>query len=189
MQVDTPELLASYGLFDDGKRVLDLGCGEGFFAWRMKELPISSYVGMDIRKDCVKKARQLNLGSRFSFHFIDVANSCYHPNGFQSAEEFSIPCLPEAFDSIICHSLFTHLETEQAASRYVSECLRALKPNGLLWTTWFRCPPNEPDSSALRTCYQERFIRELLSPFQIVMERNGNTDSYHDQWEILAKKP
>ena len=103
-------------------------------------------------------------------------------------EMFTLPFLTESFDSILCHSLFTHLETEPVATRYLKEIKRLLKPQGLLWTTWFRDPPNNPCSWAERTVYSEQFIRSQLSDFIFLVERKGETTQYHDQWELLCRK-
>ena len=189
--IDTPDTLASLGFFIPGSVVLDLGCGSAPFTDLIRTFPIATYVGMDIRRTALATARHRNLPPHFLFlELSDLYNPAYNEQGRTSPASFTLPFLPDTFSSVICHSLFTHLETEGIAACYLREITKVLKPKGLLWTTWFRSPPNEVSTSALRTVYSDRFIRHILASYDIIYEKGGDSTSYHDQWELgLRLKP
>jgi len=91
-------------------------------------------------------------------------------------------------DAVICHSLFTHLDTEVIARHYMNEIRRVLKPGGLLWITFFSSPPNEVGGGTARTVYSMDFIKQLLVGFEDLKESGGLTTGYHDQLEISCVK-
>jgi SAM-dependent methyltransferase len=188
---DTPEILDQLGFFVDGNMVLDIGCGVGFFAKWMADhtVPIGGYLGLDVRKNCVAKCEEMRLPSHYKFKHIDVFNPTYNFRGITKPEEYTLPVLDESVDAIICHSLFTHLDTEPVARRYMMEIDRVLGEGGLLWTTWFLDPPNNVSDGAKRTVYKKTLVDELLLPYERILQFGGDTEGYHDQFYIAVRKP
>lgn len=100
-----------------GRRVLECGCGGGYFFKRLKEKkPTISYYGIDLSEEQIKCAK---------------ANNPKHEDRFQVASWDNIPFDDEYFDCII------FLETigyAQDVDRLISECHRVLKPGGRLFS-------------------------------------------------------
>ena len=188
---DTPEILDELGFFQEGNMVLDIGCGLGFFAKWMVEhsVPIGGYLGLDVRKACVAKCEEMALPKHYKFQHIDVFNPTYNFRGVVKPEEFVLPVATASVDSIICHSLFTHLDTEAVATHYMREIGRVLGEGGQLWTTWFLDPPNKVNDGAKRTVYKKEFVDGLLAPYQRKLQFGGDTEGYHDQFYIAVEKP
>ncbi len=93
---------------DHDAHILDLGCGEGYYTWRMKETlnnPNNTYYGLDISKEAI------NMATKYTrdIHWI-VGNSK------------NIPVLDHSMD-VIC-ALFTVVNKE--------ELERCLAPNGFI---------------------------------------------------------
>lgn len=187
-RLNTPDLLASHGLFQPDSAILDLGCGSGMLADYLTDSDIACYVGADVRYQALSAIQAKSYPPHFLFLGLNVYNPLYAVLRTGKAEDFTLPFVDSTFSAIVCHSLFTHLERESAVIAYMAELKRLLKPNGFLWTTWFRSPPNQPSDSAIRTVYKDSFIRTQLAGYEVVDEYGGLTDAFHDQWEILARK-
>lgn len=187
---DTQDYLAENGFFQKYTHVLDLGCSDGFFASEIRQRGFK-YVGIDIQKKRIAHACLRFHERRDSFRFIhrDIKNQFYNPNGKVDPMEMTLPFEDNSFDNIVCHSLFTHLSPLEATKRYISEIRRVARPGCLLWTTWFKSPPNKPTNDEARTVYSERDIRKNLEDFTLLRERGGKSNGYHDQWEMIHRKP
>ena len=136
-KIDTPDTLSGLGFFKG--KVVDIGCGVAPIAdWIDKNGGDVSYYGLDVCEakiiDCKTRFRNNPF---FTFRYLPVYNKLYYPYGIIDAENISISIPSNQVDSIICHSLFTHLSSFSAAISYMNEIKRLLKPGGLLWTTWF----------------------------------------------------
>lgn len=190
VKLDTPELLDSLEFFKDGYHVLDIGCGQAFMAkYLRKKNKEIWYHGFDVSLGNIKHCRNLFINEiRYKFVFLPFKSDTYSPQGELSAESFTLKFPDSSVDSVICHSLFTHLDTEPIARRYMSEIKRVLKDGGKLWTTWFSNPPNDVSDGTRRTVYNYDFIEEMLEEFESIYWNGGLTTSYHDQLEIACVK-
>jgi SAM-dependent methyltransferase len=93
----TPQLLRPF-LAD--RRVVELGCGSGLLAGKLIELGAASYLGVDIAKPAIEKARRSYHGrDRIEFMIGDIG---------------SLPQIPA--DLVISLGLFDWLADEQIAS-------------------------------------------------------------------------
>jgi len=172
-----------------GDVVLDIGCGNGRTALFAQSLPISRFIGIDPLKPSIKFCRKaFRSDPRFTFEHIDLHNPQYNPRGRVRPESFTLDLASTSVDVVLCFSLFTHLENEATADRYMSEIRRVLKPGGRLFASWFRSPPNSLSTSAFRTVYQESTIRPMYSGFEILTERGGQTTDMNDQWCLIAER-
>jgi ubiquinone/menaquinone biosynthesis C-methylase UbiE len=106
-----------------GRRILDVGCGNGRHMAAAYALPLSRAVGVDINLKDLKAARdRLRFHERVGAHgggrrFLSAADSRRLP--FRSA----------AFDVVICSEVLEHIPDHHKA---LSEAVRVLTPGGLL---------------------------------------------------------
>jgi SAM-dependent methyltransferase len=127
----------------DGKHlrsIFDFGCGCGRQARQLilqtaAPLP-ERYVGVDVSKTmidwCVENITPYH--PQFTFHHHDVASQTYGP-GNSSARVRPLEFAPGTFTLVNAHSVFTHLEEDQAGF-YAHELSRLMAPDGLMRLTW-----------------------------------------------------
>jgi len=91
-------------------RVLDFGCGLGRIYEGAK--PFDYYVGVDI-------SHQYLMSFRAKYPNVHLV----------LIQDFKIPLLPNDFDTIICYSVFTHIQPEHM-DLILAQFHRVLKPRG-----------------------------------------------------------
>jgi len=181
--------LRSRNIIKAGMRILEIGSGNGRVAMGLVEDDVH-YTGLEPILASVEFCREAFAEfPRFTFKHVDVRNSFYNPTGNNSSESYRLPIPDNAFDLVIAASVFTHLETDEAAKNYLSCIHRALNRDGIMFSTWFRSPPNSISTTAERTVYGEAWIfSEVSRYFDIAESEHGTTTAYHDQWEIVGRK-
>ena len=118
--------------------VLDWGCGCGRLARQLiqqRQRP-GRYVGIDLHRGMVQWC-QRNLAphaSGFEFRHHDVRNIGLNPSG--TAEVLPFPVGDRSSSLVIAWSVFTHV-VQSAATFYLGELARVLRPGGFAVTTWF----------------------------------------------------
>jgi SAM-dependent methyltransferase len=118
--------------------VLDFGCGCGRLARQLiqqKPRP-RRYVGIDLHRGLVEWCRN-NLAPHapgFEFHHQDVHNKGLNPHG--QADVLPFPVRNQSVSLMLAWSVFTHVN-EAAATFYLEETARVLRPDGVLMSTWF----------------------------------------------------
>ncbi|MFH1354199.1 MAG: class I SAM-dependent methyltransferase [bacterium] len=146
------------GRFGRGDKYLDVGCGTGLM---LRHLPAGS-VGIDINPRHLKRAKKYVPESELR-------------QG--DAEQLEFP--DDFFSTVICTEVLEHLVDSDKA---VGEIKRVLRPEGvfigsvparsLLWRFRFLSSThyhNEPFHNE----YVKKEIRQLLSPFKLVLLKTG----------------
>lgn len=190
---NTPEILKDLGVFDEGKVVLDIGCGMANIPlWCLKNKIKIKYLGIDVRKQAIEICRNIidatDMKDDFHFEHLNIYNAAYNQFGKMLPELMNLPVEDDSVNAVICHSLFTHLDTEAVAIRYMREIDRVLRKGGILWTSWFLFPPNIKSEGAIRTVYDKKFVDTLLKDYEMLINFGGETDGYHDQWYVGVRK-
>lgn len=103
-------------LAGSGKRVLDVGCGDGFLALQLKK-NFKEVYGVDVNEIDLAIARRIN--PKKQVHFI-------------KASATNLPFKNEFFDVVICTDVIEHIKEDE---KVVSEVRRVLKKNGTLIIT------------------------------------------------------
>ncbi|MBV9081004.1 MAG: methyltransferase domain-containing protein [Elusimicrobia bacterium] len=99
----------------DRSRILDLGCGAGYWAARIAgRMPWAKVTGVDAGEPFIAKARQRYGGDRVSFQTADFAN---------------LPFAAGAFDCVYADNVLEHAFDVDAVLR---ECFRVLEAGGVL---------------------------------------------------------
>ncbi|QDU10749.1 class I SAM-dependent methyltransferase [Gimesia aquarii] len=174
-----------FGALESGDTVVDLGCGERF-APAMSLDPTIHYIGFDVNRDSVEKG-SLNY-PQYRWKHSNVRNEMYNPTGVIDPKTFQIPIEENVADLVICASLFSHLETFEVAKNYIHEIQRIIKPDGHIWISWFRSPPNEVCSDAKRTVFTEAEIINMIGGWlDLKLTIGGMTEDYHNQWIMLGQ--
>lgn len=108
-----------------GTRLLELGCGPGFYACRLSaEYPSLRTTGVDLSETLIRRAQDRAAARQLS--------NC----SFQHADAHSLPYASESIDSIVVSRLFLIVPDKEGIVR---EIYRVLKPSG-------RCFIAEPTS-------------------------------------------
>lgn len=95
----------------DARRVLDLGCGTGFFLAELDEKRPGA-VGLDISHDMLRVSEQYVPGARVV-----------------TADAERLPFAERSFDAVFCKGSLHHTRDHV---RFLSNCRRALTPRGVL---------------------------------------------------------
>jgi glycosyltransferase involved in cell wall biosynthesis/SAM-dependent methyltransferase/predicted O-methyltransferase YrrM len=145
-------------------RVLDVGSGTGQIARPLtRYLKDGSYEGIDIVAQSVQWC-QKTYSSRypnFHFHFADIYNKVYNPDGKHNASKYRLPFETSSFDFVFLTSVFTHM-LRQDMEYYLSEVVRVLKPAKRCLITYF-----------LLSAASWKFIKEGVSHYSFQHELAG----------------
>ncbi len=102
----------------NGDKVLDLGCGNGYYSYLLSKLPIKlSIIGIDNHVNAIDDAR----------NFVGVNNAEFIVN---NAEKLPFPI--NCFDKIIMSEVIEHVKDD---TKVLKEARRVLKENGILILT------------------------------------------------------
>jgi glycosyltransferase involved in cell wall biosynthesis/SAM-dependent methyltransferase len=124
-------------------RVLDIGSGTGRMARPLtRYLSAGNYEGIDIVAPSVQWCQRTYTSRypNFLFHFADIYNKAYNPDGKCTASEYRLPFETSSFDFVFLTSVFTHM-LPQDMEHYLSEVVRVLKPGKRCLITYFLINP------------------------------------------------
>ena len=120
--------------------VLEIGCGIGRDAIPLTEIigRQGSYLGIDIIKDSIDWCSENITKNHPNFKFIhyDIQDQLHNPHGISKTSQIRLPIKKQSVDRIILRSVFTHMFRDDIV-HYLTEFERVLKPNGLVYATWF----------------------------------------------------
>ncbi len=115
---------------DEGKYVLDVGCGVGVTPCYLAKKYGCRVVGVDISGRMVERsderAKREGVEDRVEFRVSDVQD---------------LPFEDDLFDAVLCESVIAFPTDKQRA---VNECVRVTKPGGYVGlneSTWLKAPP------------------------------------------------
>lgn len=107
--------LKVYDLSNEGKKVLDIGCGVGHIDGYLKEEYNKEVIGID-----------------FSGKMIELAQKKYKDIEFINISAEKLPFKNNTFDVVICDGVLHHLKVQGILEISISEIYRVLKPSGVL---------------------------------------------------------
>ncbi len=184
--------LQGLGLFSQGIRVLDIGCGCGRLAYALatdaalRELQVV-YTGMDVDRASIDWCAR-NISPRnphFTFYHADCYSPTYNPRGTIAAANYRFPHEDASFQLILLTSICTHV-LELDLRHYIEEVARLLSPGGVAYATFFLYDAaeavtagstrhgiafpfvhgpsavNREDYPTNAVAYQEAFVRDLV---------------------------
>ncbi len=126
-------LLRFYGRITAESRVLEIGCGLGRVAFPLRYVLSrkGGYTGFDIVRSKIEFLQRnfQPAHPNFRFHWSDVHNTYYNPEGHLRAADYRFPATDESVDIVFAASVFTHMLAENAA-HYFRETARVLRPGG-----------------------------------------------------------
>ena len=97
--------------------VLDLGCGEGYFARNLKYRGAGSIQGMDLSSEMIDRAREAESTEGLGIQY-------------RAGNATDLTCFEDgAFDRVVAVFLFNYLSSEQTKAT-MEEVIRVLKPGG-----------------------------------------------------------
>lgn len=100
-----------------GSDVLDLGCGEGYFARGLKRRGAASILGIDVSEEMIERAKEREQKEQLGI-------------SYRSGDATDLNDVPtESFDLCVAVFLFNYLNLEQTRHT-MREVYRALRPGG-----------------------------------------------------------
>jgi ubiquinone/menaquinone biosynthesis C-methylase UbiE len=104
----------------EGKKILDMGCGEGVWTFRFAEItdPKNVY-GSDFDVDQIKSIRNLT----------DKGRGGIPPENFVGCPGENLDFEDNTFDIVFHNEVLEHVQDDK---KTIEECLRVLKPGGLM---------------------------------------------------------
>lgn len=144
-----------------GERILDIGCGDGYFSHKIS-MRGAKVVGIDIHRKRLSQAHERNKNERTTFKYMNAEDLDYQDGGF---------------DKVISLCVIEHFEKPDAV---LQEVYRVLKPGGTLVFSadslsnpeitdrerfWHR------DRYAVQEYYTTESVEEKLSKAGMVLER------------------
>ena len=148
------EALKKHGVTDlKGKRVLDLGCGEGGELRNLIRYGArpENLCGIDLLPDRIAMAKEIS------------------PNiDFRCGDSSRLPYEGEMFDIVMQFTVFTSILDISMKQSIAHEMLRVLKPDGtILWYDYYMDNPGNPDVRGVK----QGEIFELFRGCQIYLKR------------------
>jgi len=118
-----PEMEFLFGKYiNAGDKILDLGCGNGR-AYPFVSGKGAFYTGVD-----------------FSEKLLKIAREKYPEADFQIGDALDLPLPDNSFSKILSVSVLHHIPSRELRQKFLKECRRILKPEGLLlltaWNLW-----------------------------------------------------
>jgi toxoflavin synthase len=114
------EQYSTFSLLPDlaGRSVVDLACGEGIYARKLKRRGASRVVGVDISAEMVALARQAETADPIGVEYLQ--------------SDVSIVGTEEHFDVAFCSYLFNYARSRDELRSLIESVARLLRPGGLV---------------------------------------------------------
>ena len=142
-----------------GLKVLDLGCGYGYYTDYFQNIG-AEVLGVDGSSKMIEIAK--NRYPNCSFDICDITES--------------FPFEDESFDLVFCNQVLMDVESVE---KVFSECYRILKPNGVFYYSIVH--PAFYDSGWLkkRGFHYAKAISSYIEPYSFTNEFWGETEHFH----------
>lgn len=123
---------------------LEIGSGIGRDAFQLIDFlsPKGRYVGIDVQRESILWC-QNNIGREhpnFEFHHFNAYHELHNPVALHKTTEFRLPMPDNSVDRIALGSVLTHIFEDEVV-HYMREMARILKPDGLVYATFFLYRP------------------------------------------------
>jgi len=161
----------------DRSNILDYGCGPGRLACCLQlHYNPNYYLGIDVDKNSINWCNKWINNMAYEFIHIDAHNERFNPSGKIRP---NIPVTSNLFDIVFINSVFSHMMPDDI-KYYLSQMVRLLKPDGILYLTAF-IEPEVPDISLNPPGYLGREstgplhrVRYSISYFTGMLEHHFN---------------
>lgn len=130
--------------FAQGKRILDIGCGEGYGSAFLSQTA-DTVIGIDLDPDAIDHARK---------HYSGIPNLSFEVG---NCEE--IPRISGNFDMVVGFELLEHLDSDHQP-RLLSSVLQVLKPDGLFMVS----SPEKNEYAEIHPAGNEFHRNEMTGP-------------------------
>ena len=148
--------------------VLDLGCGVRFSqAIIDRDLPIGTYTGIDVDRAVIDFLSENVDDERFCYHYMDVGNQFYNPEGDRLDPETQTALGDRNFDIACMFSVITHQQPEEASAifRFLRHYIR--NDGRLFFSAFLHQEPQDfkelnPSKPGLKASYSKPLMAELL---------------------------
>lgn len=151
-----------YEVFLKGKKVIDLGCGEGEI---LTHDPVN-FIGVDINKSALERLKKKGL------QVIEASVD-------------SVPVPDQSFDVVLCNNIIEHLTVDQAYN-LIREAQRILRPGGELIiitptprTVWNTFGHTKPYTVA---AIMKLFRKNSLESFEALSPMKKDFCLYYGTW-------
>ncbi len=115
---DVFNLLEQVGI--KGKDILDFGCGDGVYSFKLKKLGAKSVIGIDVSPTMIKLANESLAETKEKIRFIE-------------ADGVNLPLENNSFDIVFANFVFHHFSD---SSKPISEIFRVLRSGGYFLCTF-----------------------------------------------------
>jgi len=120
--------------------VLEIGSGIGRDAFQFIDYlsPRGRYMGIDVQRESIVWC-QKNISRRYphiQFYHLNAFHELHNPLAVKPTMDFPLPLPDRSVDRIALGSVLTHI-FEDEIIHYFREFARVLKPDGLVWATFF----------------------------------------------------
>jgi len=134
-----------------GERVLDVGCGDGFYDHAIARSG-AQVVGIDINERRLAAARKRNAMERTEFRFMD-------------AEAMDLP--DQSFDKVVSFCVIEHFSREQRVLEHIQ---RVLKPGGMLFISADSLS-NPEITEAERAAHRHRYAVNTFYTVDVLLQK------------------
>jgi 2-polyprenyl-3-methyl-5-hydroxy-6-metoxy-1,4-benzoquinol methylase len=156
--------LARYGT-PEGKRVMDVGSGTGYWVEYYRRAGAAEISGMDLTDISVEKLQKRYPGYRFEVS--DIGSPSFRPDG--------------TFDIVSCMDVLYYITDEEAFARALVNLAACMKPDGvlLITDTFHQARPKNPpyyylhrDHTAYtRAMEAARLVRDTVIPVNYLLKK------------------
>jgi SAM-dependent methyltransferase len=163
-----------------GLDILDFGCGSRFAeAITTHDIPLRSYIGIDVYKEMIEFLTQNVNDDRLSFHHLNARNPKYNRSGDPLMPETVLPIGDRRFDVICMFSVITH-QLPHDAQAIFAILRRHVKESGFLFFSAclaegdFGYREHDPERPTELSVFSKDLLCELLE---------------REKWRVVSIEP